>query len=67
MKTIEIEVPEKLAAEIANLVKAGWFLNEAELARQALTEFIHRFQPELQEHFQRQDIAWALDLRDAGD
>jgi hypothetical protein len=44
----------------------GWFLSEGELARQALTEFIQRFQPELQKEFQREDIAWALDLRKQG-
>jgi Arc/MetJ-type ribon-helix-helix transcriptional regulator len=66
MKTLKIEVPERLAEEIAGLVKAGWFLSEGEVARQALVDFIRRFQPELQEQFQRQDIAWALDLRKTG-
>lgn len=66
MATLQIEVPEKLAEGISHLVKMGWFLSEGELARQALTEFIQRFQPELQEEFQREDIAWALDLRKQG-
>lgn len=66
MTTIQIEVPEKLAEGISNLVKMGWFLSEGELARQALTEFLQRFHPELQEEFQREDIAWALSLRNQG-
>ena len=63
MKTFALELPDKLAAEIANLVNAGWFASEAEVTRQALTDFLRRFQPQLQEELQLQDIAWALEQR----
>lgn len=63
MKELRVELPERLAREMAALVEAGWFGSEAELARVALAEFVrlHRF--ELQEQFQRDDIAWALQQR----
>lgn len=65
MKTLKIEVPEQLAKEIEELVRAGWFVSEAEIARLALAEFVHRHQYQLQEQFQREDIRWALSLKDA--
>jgi len=47
------------------LVEAGWFANQAELARLALAEFVQRHRFELEEKFQRDDIRWALGLKDA--
>jgi Arc/MetJ-type ribon-helix-helix transcriptional regulator len=60
MKSIQIELPEKLAQEIDTLVERGWFQSEEEAIRFALLEFMewHRF--ELLEQLQREDIAWAL-------
>ena len=65
MKTLKIEVPDQLAKHIEGLVQAGWFANEEEIARLALVEFVHRHRFELQEQFQRDDILWALSLKDA--
>lgn len=65
MKTLKIELPEQLAKEIEDLVRAGWFTSEAEIARLALAEFVHRHGYQLQEQFQREDIRWALSLKDA--
>lgn len=63
MKTLEIELPDALAEKLEELVKAGWFTSEDEIGRLALAEFVghHRF--ELQEQFQREDIAWALEQK----
>ena len=60
MKSIQIELPEKLAQELDTLVQRGWFQSEEEAIRFALLEFMewHRF--ELLEQLQREDIAWAL-------
>jgi Arc/MetJ-type ribon-helix-helix transcriptional regulator len=60
MKSIQIELPEKLAQELDTLVQRGWFQSEEEAIRFALLEFMewHRF--ELLEQLQRKDIAWAL-------
>lgn len=41
MKPIQVELPDALAAELDELVRAGWFSSEAEAVRLALSEFIH--------------------------
>ncbi len=40
MKTIKIDIPEKLAIEVENYVKKGWFGSEEEVMRMALQDFI---------------------------
>ena len=64
MRTLELELPDQLAQQIADLVRSGWFVSEAELARQALTHFVRDQRFQLQEQFQREDIQWALSLKD---
>ena len=64
MRTLELELPDQLAQQIADLVRAGWFVSEAELARQALTHFVRDRRFQLQEQFQQEDIQWALSLKD---
>jgi Arc/MetJ-type ribon-helix-helix transcriptional regulator len=63
LKVLQIEVPDRVAAELDALVKSGWFADEDELIRQALTEFVSRHGFALAEQFQREDIAWALRQR----
>jgi Arc/MetJ-type ribon-helix-helix transcriptional regulator len=65
MKSIQIELPEKLAHELDMLVQHGWFRSEEEAIRFALLEFLRRHRLELLEQFQRDDIAWALRQKDA--
>jgi Arc/MetJ-type ribon-helix-helix transcriptional regulator len=60
MKSLVVEVPEEIAAEVQRLVAGGWFQSENEVARQALIEFVRARSAELQEQFQRDDIAWAV-------
>jgi len=67
MKSIQIELPDKLAQELDVMVKGGWFSNEAEIVRLALLEFIRRHRLELMERFQREDIAWALQQKKAAE
>jgi Arc/MetJ-type ribon-helix-helix transcriptional regulator len=59
MKTIQIELPERTAAEIAELVQAGWFASEDEAVRAAVLDFVRRNRTELLERFLREDIEWA--------
>jgi len=59
MKTIKVDIPEKLAIEVENYVKKGWFSNEGEVMRVALQEFIHTHHLKLMEQFMREDIEWA--------
>ena len=65
MKSIQIELPDKLAQELEAMVKAGWFSTEEEVVRLALLEFVRRHRLELFERFQREDIAWALKQKGA--
>lgn len=60
MKSVQVELPDKLAEELKLLVKAGWFRSEQEAIRLAVVEFVRRHRAELLERFQREDIAWAL-------
>jgi Arc/MetJ-type ribon-helix-helix transcriptional regulator len=60
MKTIEVELPDRVTMELEMLVKDGWFADEAEIIRVALLEFVRRNRFALMERFQREDIAWAL-------
>jgi Arc/MetJ-type ribon-helix-helix transcriptional regulator len=60
MKSLTIEVPDRLAEEMGRMVREGWYGSEAELARVALGEFVRTRHAELQERFQRDDIAWAV-------
>jgi Arc/MetJ-type ribon-helix-helix transcriptional regulator len=67
MKTLHIEMPDKLAQELDAVVQAGWFSHEAEVVRLALWEFIRRHRLELIERFQHEDIAWALQQKRVAD
>lgn len=63
MKRVAIDVPEQLATKMEELVRAGWFVSEAELTRQALVNFVQGARFQLQEQFQNEDIEWALRLK----
>ena len=65
MKAIHVELPDKLAAEIEAYVRAGWFGSEAEVIRAAVADFVRRRRIELHERFMRDDIEWALKLKNA--
>ncbi|MEO7411895.1 MAG: hypothetical protein ABIZ81_00940 [Opitutaceae bacterium] len=60
MKSLNVELPDQLAADVARMVRDGWFQSEHDLVRVALAEFLRTRQVELQERFHREDIAWAV-------
>ncbi len=60
MKSLNVELPDQVADTIAGMVRDGWFHSEPELVRAALVEFLRTRRAELQERFQREDIAWAV-------
>jgi Arc/MetJ-type ribon-helix-helix transcriptional regulator len=60
MKSLQIELPDKLAQELDAMVREGWVKNEAEAVRLALLDFIRHHRLELLERYQREDIAWAI-------
>ena len=65
MKAIQLELPDKLAEVLDTMVKQGWFRSDEEVVRFALLEFLRRHRLEALEQFQRDDIAWALQQKDA--
>ena len=65
MKSVQVDLPDKLAAEIEAYVRAGWFGSEAEVIRAAIADFVRRHRLELLERFMRDDIEWALNLKNA--
>lgn len=65
MKTIQIELNDKLAEQLAEVLRQGWFRDEGEAVRFAIIEFLETRKPALIEHFQREDIDWALKQRKA--
>lgn len=60
MTSLQIELPDRLAAEVQRLVQAGWFETEQEIIRLALIEFIRHHEAALTEQFQLEDISWAV-------
>ena len=66
MKTLQVELPDRMAREVDQAVEAGVFENAAEVVRVALREFISRRRYELMERQQLDDIAWALREKSGG-
>ena len=60
MTSLKVELPDRMADEVARMVREGWFYSEHELVRVALAEFLRTRHAERQEQFQRDDIAWAV-------
>lgn len=60
MKSLNVDLPDKVAEELSRLVQSGWFRSEAEAVRMALLEFLSNQRARLEEKFQREDIDWAL-------
>ena len=63
MKTVKVSLPEKLGMELKNYVKSGWFIDESEVLRTALQEFIRHNRLKLMEKFMKEDIEWALKIK----
>ena len=60
MKSLELELPDRVAAELDGLVKAGLYYDAQEAVRHALNEFLRHHASALAAKHQREDIAWAL-------
>jgi len=59
LKTLSIKIPDNLAIQINNYVKAGFFNSEPDVLLAAMSEFVRRNQIDLMERFAREDIEWA--------
>jgi Arc/MetJ-type ribon-helix-helix transcriptional regulator len=62
-KTLEVQLPDRLAQLVEEIVREGWFTSEAELTRRAVSDFVERRRFQLQERFQLDDIEWAAGLK----
>lgn len=65
MTTLQVELPERLAQSLRELVQEGWFTSEEEAVRIALLEFLQRRSRQLTEQHMLEDIEWAKSLRQA--
>ncbi len=63
MKTVKVSLPDKLAIEVENYVKKGWFTDAQEVVRASLQEFIRHNRIKLMEKFMKEDIEWALKVK----
>jgi len=59
MKTLSINIPDNLAAQINDYVKAGFFPSEPDVILAAMSEFVRRNRINMMERFAREDIEWA--------
>ena len=59
MKTLSIVIPDNLAAQINDYVKAGFFLSEPDVILAAMSEFVRRNRVDMMERFAREGIEWA--------
>ncbi|MFH1674900.1 MAG: ribbon-helix-helix domain-containing protein [Pseudomonadota bacterium] len=59
MKTLSINIPDNLAAQINDYVKAGFFPSEPDVILAAMSEFVRRNRIHMMERFAREDIEWA--------
>lgn len=64
MKTIQMEVPEKLYEKATGLVKDGWFRDEKDIFAEAIRRFLDSHQPELMERYIFLDVDWGLHGQD---
>jgi len=60
MKSLELELPDQVAAELDGMVRAGLYLNAQEAIRHALREWMRQHASALAEQHQREDIACAI-------
>lgn len=63
MKTVCVELNDKLAENLSAVIRQGLFRNEEEAIRYALIAFIENQKPALIERFQQEDIAWAREQK----
>ncbi|MBI4837581.1 MAG: CopG family transcriptional regulator [Nitrospirae bacterium] len=64
MVTLQTELPDKLYAQLKELINMGWFHDEKSVITEALRRFLETHKPELIEKFLREDIEWGLHGKD---
>jgi Arc/MetJ-type ribon-helix-helix transcriptional regulator len=56
MKTIRVELPDRVHDQIEILVREGWFRSPADIVEQAVRRFLDTHRPELMEKHIREDV-----------
>lgn len=59
MKTVSINIPDNLADQINDYVKAGFFSSEPDVFLAAMSEFLRRNRVDVLYRFAHEDIEWA--------
>lgn len=62
MKTLTVDLPEALTAELDAAVEAGWFASQAEAIRAAVRDLVSHRKLALLEKQQLADIDWAVSV-----
>jgi Arc/MetJ-type ribon-helix-helix transcriptional regulator len=60
MRTLTVELPDRVADQLEALVKDGWFPTEEEAVRTAVLDLLRDRRLGIEERHQLQDIAWAV-------
>lgn len=60
MKTIKMQIPDKLYEQIEILVRDGWFRSREAIVDEALRRFLAVNRPELLKRFILEDVEWGL-------
>jgi metal-responsive CopG/Arc/MetJ family transcriptional regulator len=64
MKTIKVDCPDELAAELDRLVAEGWEDSAQDAIAEAIRRYVRLRQPEVLEKHLKADIAWGLHGRE---
>jgi metal-responsive CopG/Arc/MetJ family transcriptional regulator len=64
MKTINVNCPDELAAELDRLVAEGWEDSPPDAIVEAIRRYVRLRQPEILEKQLKADIAWGLHGRE---
>jgi Arc/MetJ-type ribon-helix-helix transcriptional regulator len=62
-KTVQVQIPERIAHALEQMVQEDWFVSEEEVIREALREFVSSKRWQLAEQFLLEDIEWAVNLK----
>lgn len=58
---VKVELSDRVAEQMQELLTVGWFMNEQELVRRALTDYVRR-DFALIEQQQLEDVDWAAQV-----
>ncbi|MDD2711273.1 MAG: CopG family transcriptional regulator [Verrucomicrobiae bacterium] len=60
MKTLVVECPDQIHADLTEMVKQGWVSDPGQAVVEALRRFLESHRPELISEQVRRDVDWGL-------